>query len=96
MECKSNERKIHISKCVELDIVFEDAVSPYGSLICLEALLLMTIYYSKAKEFGIEYIYIFDRNREKIFLNYDSFEERFEANIDKIKHLMNEIIRGKR
>lgn len=90
------KRKIHISKCVELDIVFEDVVSPYGSLILPRGSVVNDYIIQKLKEFGIEYIYIFDRNREKTFLNYDSFEERFEANIDKIKHLMNEIIRGKK
>ena len=89
------KRKIHISKCVELDIVFEDVVSPYGSLILPRGSVVNDYIIQKLKEFGIEYIYIFDRNREKT-LNYDSFEERFEANIDKIKHLMNEIIRGKK
>ncbi|HOQ17156.1 MAG TPA: HD-GYP domain-containing protein, partial [Defluviitaleaceae bacterium] len=90
------KKKVHISQCAELDILFEDIVSQYGTLILPKGAVINEYIIQKLKEFGIEYVYIFDRNREKIFPDYESFEERFDENIDKIKYLMNEIIRGKK
>lgn len=79
-------------------MLYEDIVNQNGTLLLAKGTVINDYIIQKLLEFGIDYVYILDRKmkEEMKFSDYDTFEKIFDDSIEKIKYLMNEIIRGKK
>lgn len=91
-------KRVHISECADTDVLAEDIINRYGAVILPSGTIVNEYIVQKLAEFGIQYILVSKRkkNDEPSYMSYHFFEKKYESSIEEMKHLMLDIIRGKK
>lgn len=92
------KKRVHISECSDADVLAEDIVNSYGAFVLPSGTIMNSYIIQKLAEFGIEYILVFSKKESSklSYMNYRIFEKKYEKSIEDMKHLVLELIKGKR
>lgn len=90
------KRKIHISECNDMDTLAEDIFNQYGAVLLPQKTELNAYIIQKLMDMGIEYISVSERTpkNQQATKGFHIFEKKYKHCVNKMKHLVVELIRG--
>ena len=90
------KRRVHISVCTDMDVLAEDILNSGGVLMLPCGTSINQYIIQKLADLGIEYVWVTSDTEQLTYTNSLNFEKKYEKNIEALKHLVLDMIRGKK
>jgi len=91
------KRRVHISECMDDDVLAEDIINLNGMLVLSANTVFNQYIIQRLADYGIDYVWVSSIQKEDLpYKNYHIFEKKYEKSIKEMKQLILDLIKGKK